>query len=811
MDKILSIRNRGEKIRGLYIGKNKGQPRIIKFGYSDCLQDRIRDSAYQTGFFHEWDFTFYIPDDQSRDSRIDEQTILKYIKDELKLTSGYGVETFQYFKPLLYSNIVKSISNKLNRDCGVHTKIKESEANFKGYKVVDYKNMRWEGPFDTDIGMKCGMCEKNNITKKFFILTHPDRKDILMNVGKDCLKKLKETYKIKHNNKRVQLDIDFFGDDIPIDSTNNDQTITNTTILDTYMDEFVYKTPSINYCKNIISTPDTSNYTSVRYAMSVLLFDRFIKKCSKGNDRVSISVIVKELNDECKTSIFDEYLIKSLATGIFAIEENTLVGSYFNNMYLATITFLDTALNNNVKLSYNPQTDDKDKLNKKQFNAIDNFRNNKLLFLTGRGGTGKTKVSTNIIKSINSDKNMVYILAPYNTILQRQKDALHLDVYDDKSNIIFKTVSSFLIGLKTKKIKINRPSLIVIDEFPLVDIVSIYKLCTGLESVKHLIKFLFLGDPNQLPSINLSYWFGQYIEYFRANKIFSVLTEQMRNKDETQNIFSSKFLSFDENLNAVVSGVYDEKSFNTLCSDSKIELDMYNSNRIIELYIQGYQYITYTNDIRKMINETIHKYITDDMCPECTKEFICDSLKFCRMCVDKHKYIVTESIITDDSTIHKSSIINGRDIVYKDDKLVISGVDITLTPEMFTHHLSLSYCLTINKSQGSEYPKVCYIINSYHLSNSIHYQKIYTAVTRHGKTLKILYYQNNKLLHKSSSIGETKLLHKSSSREKTKMPKGTYEGKTYEWVYENFPYYATMAKPPEWMNDYIDWKLTKIN
>lgn len=136
VDKILERRNKREKITGLYIGKNKGQPSIVKFGASDCLQDRIYSGSYKTGFYYPWEFTLFIPEDQSKTSKCYENQLLSYIKYELKLQPGYGKETFKYDENIItYDDIVASIFNKLKEDFSPYIKMLDTDCEFDKYKV----------------------------------------------------------------------------------------------------------------------------------------------------------------------------------------------------------------------------------------------------------------------------------------------------------------------------------------------------------------------------------------------------------------------------------------------------------------------------------------------------------------------------------------------------------------------------------------------------------------------------------------------------------------------------------------------------
>lgn len=737
MNKVIELRNQREKISGLYIGINKGQENIFKFGCSECLQNRIYESVYQTGFYYQWEFILFIPHDQTRNHKEDEVNIHNFLEQKLKMKPGHGIETFP-FNNLKYDVIVDLIYDKLKM---THTKISELEVDFKNFKVFD-KNWIWDGPFNIDEPMICKVCNKEKITKTYFTLTNGKEN---INVGKNCLDKIKSKHKIKHKNKRVQHELELFGDDIEIDNTISDEITLNTT-LNRYTDEFVYKTPCVSKFKTIISNPDTYSHTLVKHASFILIFHYFI--IESGNDEFcKFGKIQNELNSISDNIRFDTHLIKSLIyekPKIFKLYDGKLYGSYCEEMFDYTIEFFKITMNNEIfeTIEYTPENPP----NKKQKESIYKFFNDKLLFLTGLGGTGKSYVSKSIIRSIDTGKNDIYALGPYNIIVERQKEEYlkkdHKDLHKDLlKNVHFKTVSSFILGLKNKIIKITKPTLVIVDEFALLNIITIFNLCHYLKPVKNNIKLLFLGDFNQLPSINLPFWSTKYINFFKEHNIFSVLTENMRTANSKQVVFSSKFLTYNEELEEKeIKSEYDIEKFKLLCLESDIEFREYKDNDIINLYNQKYQYITLKNETCHHINKLLHKTISNN-CLKCTKEFECDKLKFCRLCIDKHKFIINTTMKGNDGeeNLTKGTIIDTQlDIDYQDenDKILINEIE--LSPEKFSKNLGLSYCLTINKFQESQNDYICYIIDIDKIS-SYWYKHIYTASSRHRNKLVILY------------------------------------------------------------------------
>lgn len=732
MNEIIELRNKREEIAGLYIGINKGQENVFKFGYSECLQNRIYNSVYQTGFYHPWEFILFIPIDQTRNHKHDETLIHNFLKQKLKMMHGYGIETFP-FNNLKYDEIVNLIYNELKI---THTKITESEADFKNYKVIT-KDWIWDGPFFTK-SIMCDICNTTKITKYYFTLTNRNE---CMNVGKDCLDIIKKNHKIKHKNKRVQHELELFGDDIEIDNSVSEEITLNTTLC-RYTDEFIYKTPCISNFKKIISNPDIYSFIMVKHASFILIFHYFIVE--SGNDEFcKFGKIQNELNLISDNIQFDTHLIQSFIQEkpkIFNIYNGLLYGTYLDQMFNYTIIFFKHTMTNKrfEMLDYksNPSLNDQQKC------AVVKFFNNELLFSTGLGGTGKTHMSKHIVKTIDTGKNDIYILAPYNTIVEQQKLKYHKDTL---KNIYFKTVSSFILGLKNKIVKITKPTLIIIDEFMLLNIITLYNLCQYLEHVKNNIKLLFIGDPNQLSSINLPFWSTKYIKFFHEHNIFSVLTKNERTDNSKQVVFSSKFLTYNEELEEKeTKSKYNKEEFKLLCLESDIEFKTYNNNDIINLYRQKYQFITLTNKTCDSINNLLYEKISRN-CLKCTKEFECDKLKFCRVCIDKYKFIVNTTLKGNDGedSLTKGTIINqSLDIDYKTETNKILIKEVEVSPEKFSKNLELSYCLTINKFQGSQDENICYIIDIDKMSQ-YWYKHIYTASSRHKNKLIILYLDGN--------------------------------------------------------------------
>jgi exodeoxyribonuclease V alpha subunit len=407
-----------------------------------------------------------------------------------------------------------------------------------------------------------------------------------------------------------------------------------------------------------------------------------------------------------------------------------------------------------------------------QLRAIDITSQNRLSFITGGPGTGKT---TTVILLLwlfykeYGDDCQIRICAPTGRAATRVKESLqnsinfftsmNIPINSDKINQFiedggnFSTIHKLLGSIKnniyfkhnkTKQLDID---VLIVDESSMIGLPLFSKLVEAIncDAIKHVI---FLGDKNQLSSVEEGFVFATMINILRMNIYtqntnIAELTISKRNSGDI-GVFAKAILQSDiKTMVHSLTNVHDIKLF-------KPNLKDYLSY----MFEQSTSFINYINYIINTNNSNnratcdelftlFYKQIT--LCLTNVGPLGCDSLN---QYIDKmvkqkingvNKWYTGRPIIIleNDYTL---SLFNG-DIgicMIKNGKTIIVFSDgKEFIPEILPR-FNLAYALTIHKSQGSEYENVNVLLYSLNTNNEMCSRELlYTAVTRAKKTVTI--------------------------------------------------------------------------
>jgi exodeoxyribonuclease V alpha subunit len=313
--------------------------------------------------------------------------------------------------------------------------------------------------------------------------------------------------------------------------------------------------------------------------------------------------------------------------------------------------------------------------------------------------------------------------------------------------------------------------VIIVDESSMIDLPMMAKL---MSAVKEGSKLILLGDPNQLPSVELGSVFGDLCEVFGADgNVFdgdftaylnSFLHEyQLKNTIEKntyslQNIFvklqrSYRFSSV-EGL-----GLFAQKVLN----NESIDLTNYTDNSINQGLIF---YNDWNIEIDKKIIEGFEEYLKESDPLKALKEF-----NKLRVLTSTHEGStgVSQLNLKIESILEKAKLINPKMehylnrpvMVLKNDYnlgLFNGDVGITKVDEngnlkiyfedaqeglkcfepSFLTQIETVYAMTIHKSQGSEFKDALLVLPTNIDSELLNRQIIYTAITRVKEKIYIL-------------------------------------------------------------------------
>lgn len=341
-----------------------------------------------------------------------------------------------------------------------------------------------------------------------------------------------------------------------------------------------------------------------------------------------------------------------------------------------------------------------DQLNDKQKQVVDAIENHRIIILTGLPGTGKTTTVRAIVDSFGQDNIMLF--APTGKASSRLKELCGMDA---------STLHSYFHPLQSQ---IITNKIIVIDELSMCDV----------EIAGEIPKFigenctlLLVGDPDQLPSVGP----GQILKDILASKLGARyhLDQIMRQKPGS--IIKSAHSI--HNGNGIVCD--EDKEVNVLYPEN------FNIEYIAEKILNNKnwrdaQFLAVLKEKgSKIINDVAQRILN----PGTDKGFrVGDKVIHTINNKDLNVFNGEMGIVT-----HKTD--RFLTVEFKDRKINY--------PICFMYQLELSYCITVHKSQGSEFDKVVLFVNKSQITNR---NLIYTALTRAKSKILIIAESKDSLL-----------------------------------------------------------------
>ncbi|HFK1736386.1 TPA: ATP-dependent RecD-like DNA helicase [Bacillus pacificus] len=333
-----------------------------------------------------------------------------------------------------------------------------------------------------------------------------------------------------------------------------------------------------------------------------------------------------------------------------------------------------------------------------QFEALQGITSSDLFsFLIGYAGTGKTYTLSTLLDYIDFENHDVAVVSYTAQATQRVRSMLKeqkINVDNLEINTIHK-----LCGAKHSMIDYpifyndwSKPlpySFVIIDEFSLIDI---RVLTSFLASLKPTTKVLFVGDPKQLNPIHSKH------PYFYLKDFAGVyeLTKVLRSGDKIIDIATS-----------VRNGDIEKVPFEVM--------DFKNSEeKIAEYKKRGYQVLSNSVALKDWINNLFQK----------DKKQI----------QSKFNYAQFDNIIFIKNDQYKRYVNGekGQIIAYNEFGVTIrteNNNEVVLKDYEFFNRVEPNHCLTVHKSQGSEYDKVLVLLDATK-TLLLNRNLLYTGITR---------------------------------------------------------------------------------
>ncbi len=390
---------------------------------------------------------------------------------------------------------------------------------------------------------------------------------------------------------------------------------------------------------------------------------------------------------------------------------------------------------------------------KKQIEAIDCFFDHHLTILTGGPGTGKTTVvrgMVNLFRELYPDR-MIACCAPTGRAAKRLAELTKVEC---------QTIHSLLKwDLETNSFGMNEENplsvdCLIIDEFSMVDAYLFAALCRASSQIK---KIVIIGDEDQLPSVGP----GCVLKDLIDSQLFPVIRlKTIFRQKEGSDVISLAHaiqqrniedLKYEGDVAFFECSQYDVKDLAVKIVRSA--LDKGYSLNDIQLLACKYSGVAGIDRLNNALQECFNPYSSDK------KEWKAGH----RVFREHDKILQLKNQVDDD--IYNGDIGFLNEVIEPEEdfnhqfRLIVDfdGIFVEYTSETLMN-ITHAYCISVHKSQGSEYPIVILpIVNE--AAFMLQRRLIYTAVSRAKKSLVII---GNKELFEKAVMKEETVLRKTT-------------------------------------------------
>lgn len=363
---------------------------------------------------------------------------------------------------------------------------------------------------------------------------------------------------------------------------------------------------------------------------------------------------------------------------------------------------------------------------KEQISSVRNALQNKVSIITGGPGTGKTTLIRLIVYNLlnmSYSPQKIRLVSPTGKAAKRLSDSLGVEA--QKWNLETPTTLHKLLGYNpdSGKFFFNSENplaldVLLIDESSMIDIYILDALLLALLNTSKT-KLIFIGDPNQLLSVNKGAIFSDLIA---LGKNVSKITKVYRQKQEAEDL--RKLIESIQNENPSFLEQFQNKQNSSV---NWINVDQSEINSYLKTWYANYkdknsQILTPFNQ-GKLGVEGINQYFIKEF-PENPPRILTSNLSSIQLFNGETGFLFEE---------------NGNYFFSK----TLEKQNLVLIPNHLLKHFSYAFAITIHKSQGSEYDHVCLVLppleeQATRKEEMLTKRLVYTAVTRAKKSVTIV-------------------------------------------------------------------------
>ncbi len=368
----------------------------------------------------------------------------------------------------------------------------------------------------------------------------------------------------------------------------------------------------------------------------------------------------------------------------------------------------------------------------KQIEAIKNILKETFSIVTGGPGTGKTTIVRGVLAMFESlyPNYEITLCAPTGRAAKRLSQLTEHGATTIHSLLKW-DLESNTFGLNEEEPL--QTNVLIIDEFSMVDAHLFYQT---LKAAHHVDKIILIGDENQLPSVGPGFVLKDIIaancvSLTRLNKIYRQqegsdivsLAHEIK-QGRCESLTSSQDAKFFEAKNYRVKHLVSQIVSNALEKGYDIQ--------DIQVLVPLYKGVAGIDEINRCLQQLINPF------DECKKE-----LRFGYRTLREQDKVLQLKNQPDDDVYNGDigtiiEIITKEDDYENKDRIICDFDDIIVeyTADNF-HVITHAYCISIHKSQGSEYPIVIMpIVKDYEFM--LQRRLVYTGITRAKKSIVLI-------------------------------------------------------------------------
>lgn len=386
------------------------------------------------------------------------------------------------------------------------------------------------------------------------------------------------------------------------------------------------------------------------------------------------------------------------------------------------------------------------KFHEEQKNAIIGAINNGVFVITGGPGTGKTTIIKCILDILSSQQKIVSLVAPTGRAAKRMSDSTNHEAKTIHRLLevnVIQSNESYFVHNESNPLKTDA---VIVDEVSMVDVAL---MCSLLKALPRDCKLILVGDKDQLPSVGA----GNVLADILQSKVISycMLTKIFR-QDEKSLIITNAHLINEGKMplidNTSMDFFFDSKNDPEVIKDTIVDLVVERLPNFLKIPPQSIQVLAPLKagvcgieNLNKVLQEKINPPSNQKRQVEFGRTIFRENDKVMQMTNNydlewkrhgRYADEVGKGVFNGDIGIITTIDPNTSEVIveFEDGRICLYT-----RPDLID--LSLSYAITIHKSQGSEFDVV--IIPAIAGPSIILTRNlIYTAVTRAKKMVVIV-------------------------------------------------------------------------